>query len=59
MIKIHMTNRTNNIQKRLEKTSEIILGLESIIPDIDKAIKIISKCLIHGNNLIRKWRKCS
>ena len=52
MIKIHMTNRTNNIQKRLEKTSEIILGLESIIPDIDKAIKIISKCLIHGNKII-------
>ena len=52
MIKIHMTNRTNNIQKRLEKTSEIILGLESIIPDINKVIEIISKCLINGNKVI-------
>ena len=52
MIKIHMTNRTNNIQKRLEKTSEIILGLESIIPDINKVIEVISKCLIRGNKII-------
>ena len=47
-----MTNRDSDIQKRLEKTSWIILGLESIIPDINKAIKIISKCLISGNKVI-------
>ena len=52
MIKMHMTNRDSNIQKRLEKTSGVILGLESIIPDINKAIKIISKCLISGNKVI-------
>jgi D-sedoheptulose 7-phosphate isomerase len=47
-----MTNRTSVIQKRLEKTSEIILGLESIIPDINEAIDVISKCLIRGNKII-------
>ena len=47
-----MTNRTSDIQKRLEKTSEMILGLESIIPDINKAIDVISKCLIRGNKII-------
>ena len=47
-----MTNRTSDIQKRLEKTSEIILGLESIIPDINEAIDVISKCLIRGNKII-------
>ena len=47
-----MTNRVSEIQKRLEKTSEIILGLESIIPDINKAIEVISKCLIRGNKII-------
>jgi len=52
MIKMHMTNRDSDIQKRLEKTSGVILGLESIIPDINKAIKIISKCLISGNKVI-------
>jgi len=52
MIKMHMTNRDSDIQKRLEKTSGIILGLESIIPDINKVIEIISKCLISGNKVI-------
>ncbi len=52
MIKMHMTNRDSDIQKRLEKTSGVILGLESIIPDINKAINIISKCLISGNKVI-------
>jgi len=52
MIKMHMTNRDSDIQKRLEKTSGIILGLESIIPDINKVIEIISKCLINGNKVI-------
>jgi len=47
-----MTNRTSVIQKRLEKTSEIILGLESIIPDINEAIDVISNCLIRGNKII-------
>ena len=47
-----MKNRVSEIQKRLEKTSEIILGLESIIPDINKAIKVISKCLLRGNKII-------
>ena len=47
-----MKNRVSEIQKRLEKTSEIILGLESIIPDINKAIEVISKCLIRGNKII-------
>ena len=47
-----MKNRVSEIQKRLEKTSEIILGLESIIPDINKAIKVISKCLLSGNKII-------
>ena len=47
-----MKNRVSEIQKRLENTSEIILGLESIIPDINKAIEVISKCLIHGNKII-------
>ena len=47
-----MTNRTSDIQKRLEKTSEIILGLESIIPDINEAIDVISKCLIRGNKIV-------
>ena len=47
-----MKNRINEIQKRLENTSEIILGLESIIPDINKAIEVISKCLIRGNKII-------
>ena len=47
-----MKNRVSEIQKRLEKTSEIILGLESIIPDINKAIDVISKCLIRGNKII-------
>ena len=47
-----MTNRVSEIQKRLENTSEIILGLESIIPDINKAIEVISKCLIRGNKII-------
>ena len=47
-----MANRSSEIQKRLEKTSEIILGLESIIPDINKAIKVISKCLLRGNKII-------
>ena len=47
-----MKNRINEIQKRLENTSEIILGLESIIPDINKAIKVISKCLLRGNKII-------
>jgi len=52
MIKMHMTNRDSDIQKRLEKTSGIILGLESIIPDINKVIEIISRCLISGNKVI-------
>tara|TARA_B100001245_G_scaffold232480_1_gene214673 strand:- start:548 stop:1144 length:597 start_codon:yes stop_codon:yes gene_type:complete len=52
MIKMHMTNRDSDIQKRLEKTSGVILGLESIIPDINKVIEIISKCLISGNKVI-------
>ena len=47
-----MKNRASEIQKRLENTSEIILGLESIIPDINKAIEVISKCLIRGNKII-------
>ena len=47
-----MKNRVSDIQKRLEKTSEIILGLESIIPDINKAINVISKCLLRGNKII-------
>ena len=47
-----MKNRVSEIQKRLEKTSEIILGLESIIPDINKVIEVISKCLIRGNKII-------
>ena len=47
-----MKNRVSEIQKRLENTSEIILGLESIIPDINKAIEVISKCLIRGNKII-------
>jgi len=47
-----LTNRVREIQKRLENTSEIILGLESIIPDINKAIEVISKCLIRGNKVI-------
>ena len=47
-----MANRSSEIQKRLEKTSEIILGLESIIPDINKAIKVIGKCLLRGNKII-------
>ena len=47
-----MKDRVSEIQKRLEKTSEIILGLESIIPNIDKAIKVISKCLLSGNKII-------
>ena len=47
-----MANRSSEIQKRLEKTSKIILGLESIIPDINKAIEVISKCLIRGNKII-------
>ena len=47
-----MKNRVSGIQKRLEKTSEIILGLESIIPDINKVIEVISKCLIRGNKII-------
>ena len=47
-----MKNRVSEIQKRLEKTSEIILGLESIIPDINKAIKVIGKCLLRGNKII-------
>ena len=47
-----MKNRVSEIQKRLEKTSEIILGLESIIPDINKAINAISKCLLRGNKII-------
>ena len=47
-----MANRSSEIQKRLEKTSKIILGLESIIPDINKAIKVISKCLLRGNKII-------
>ena len=47
-----MKNRVSEIQKRLEKTSEIILGLESIIPDINEAIDVISKCLIRGNKII-------
>lgn len=47
-----MTNRVREIQKRLENASEIILGLESIIPDINKAIEVISKCLIRGNKVI-------
>ena len=47
-----MANRSSEIQKRLEKTSEIILGLESIIPDINKVIEVISKCLIRGNKII-------
>ena len=52
MIKMHMTNRDSDIQKRLEKTSGVILGLASIIPDINKVIEIISKCLISGNKVI-------
>ena len=47
-----MKDRVSEIQKRLEKTSEIILGLESIIPDINKAINAISKCLLRGNKII-------
>ena len=47
-----MKNRVSEIQKRLEKTSEIILGLESIIPDINKAIKVIIKCILRGNKII-------
>ena len=47
-----MKNRVSEIQKRLENTSKIILGLESIIPDINKAIEVISKCLIRGNKII-------
>ena len=47
-----MANRSSEIQKRLEKTSKIILGLESIIPDINKVIEVISKCLIRGNKII-------
>jgi len=47
-----MTNRVSEIQKRLENASEIILGLESIIPDINKAIEVICKCLIRGNKVI-------
>jgi D-sedoheptulose 7-phosphate isomerase len=47
-----MKNRVSEIQKRLENTSKIILGLESIIPDINKAINVISNCLIRGNKII-------
>ena len=47
-----MKNKVSEIQKRLEKTSEIILGLESIIPDINEAIDVISKCLIRGNKIV-------
>ena len=47
-----MTNRYTEIQKKLEKTSQIILDLESIIPEINKTIDAISNCLIRGNKIV-------
>jgi D-sedoheptulose 7-phosphate isomerase len=47
-----MNERNNNIQKKIENTSKIILELKSIIPEINKTINIISKCLIKGNKIV-------
>ena len=47
-----MNERNNNIQKKIENTSKIILELKSIIPEINKTIDIISKCLIKGNKIV-------
>ena len=47
-----MNNRNDNIKKRIDNTSKIILELKSIIPEIIKTIDIISKCLIKGNKIV-------
>jgi len=47
-----MNNRNNSIQKKIENTSKVILELKSIMPEINKTIDIISKCLIRGNKII-------
>jgi D-sedoheptulose 7-phosphate isomerase len=47
-----MNNRNNSIQKKIENTSKVILELKSIMPEINKTIDIISKCLIRGNKIV-------
>jgi|TARA_Y100000310_G_scaffold156270_1_gene155706 D-sedoheptulose 7-phosphate isomerase len=47
-----MTNRYTKIEKRLENTSQIILDLASLIPEIDKTIDAITNSLIRGNKIV-------
>jgi D-sedoheptulose 7-phosphate isomerase len=47
-----MNDKNNNIEKKIEDASKIILELKSIIPEINKTIKVISKCLINGNKVV-------
>ena len=47
-----MNDKNNNILKKIEDASKIILELKSIIPEINKTIKVISKCLINGNKVV-------
>jgi len=47
-----MNNRNSSIQKKIENTSKVILELKPIMPEINKTIDIISKCLIRGNKIV-------
>ena len=47
-----MNDEDDNILKKIENSSKVILELKSIIPEINKTINIISRCLINGNKIV-------
>ena len=47
-----MKDSVNEIKISLKKSSDIILELELIVPEINKAIKLIIQCFNRGNKVI-------
>jgi len=47
-----MVSTKDQIEKKLETKTETIKNISSIIPELERTIKIISNCLIHKNKII-------